>query len=73
MNCCCKKTIYASFHFKNPVGVVYRAGETNLSISLKNNTSKMLYIIVENMGRLNFGDNLLDEKVSNTYFLTQSI
>jgi hypothetical protein len=30
---------------------------------LPNNNNRTLYIIVENMGRLNFGNDLLDAKV----------
>ncbi|RNA22068.1 Beta-galactosidase [Brachionus plicatilis] len=49
------------------VGVVYRAGLTEFKINLQNNKNKTLTIVVENMGRLNFGNNLLDTKgiVSN--------
>jgi hypothetical protein len=46
-----------------PIGVLYRAGETSLKIDLPNNENDTLYIIVENMGRLNFGDDMLDNKV----------
>lgn len=45
------------------VGVVYRAGSTKIKINLPKNTNRTLFIIVENMGRLNFGNNLLDSKV----------
>jgi hypothetical protein len=46
------------------VGVLYRGtNTTELKIDLKDNDSTQLYIIVENMGRLNFGDDLLDSKV----------
>lgn len=44
------------------VGVVYRNLPTKLTIKLNNNKNNTLYIIVENMGRLNFGNNLLDIK-----------
>jgi hypothetical protein len=40
---------------------------TELKIDLKNNKENRLFIIVENMGRLNFGDDLLDPKVSFYY------
>ena len=50
--------------YKTSVGVLYRGtNTTELTIDLKDNDSTELYIIVENMGRLNFGDNLLDSKV----------
>ena len=43
------------------MGVLYRGTNTTvLKINLKDNDSTELYIIVENMGRLNFGDDLLD-------------
>ena len=45
------------------MGVLYRNNATDLQISLKDNDSNLLYIIVENMGRFNFGDDLLDSKV----------
>jgi beta-galactosidase len=45
------------------VGVVYRNTKLSLTINLKNNTDTTLYIFVENMGRLNFGNNLHDSKV----------
>jgi beta-galactosidase len=38
------------------VGVLYRKGQTSIKINLKNNQNNTLYIIVENMGRLNFGN-----------------
>ena len=44
------------------VGVLYRAGQTNLTINLPNNKNDTLYIVVENMGRLNYGDDMLDNK-----------
>ncbi len=47
------------------MGVLYRGtNTTELKINLKDNDSTELYIIVENMGRLNFGDDLLDSKVT---------
>ena len=48
---------------KTPIGILHRDLDTELTIKLKNNTEYTLYIIVENMGRLNFGDDLLDTKV----------
>ena len=47
------------------IGFIYRVNATELIINLKNNTERSLFIIVENMGRLNFGNNLLDSKVSS--------
>ena len=44
------------------VGVLYRGGKNNLKINSPNNTNTSLFIIVENMGRLNYGDDLLDNK-----------
>jgi hypothetical protein len=53
-----------SLYSKTSVGVLYRGtNTTELTIDLKDNDSTQIYIIVENMGRLNFGDNLLDSKV----------
>ena len=52
------------YYYKTSVGVLYRGtNTTELTIDLKDNDSTELYIIVENMGRLNFGDDLLDSKV----------
>lgn len=51
---------------KTLVGIVYRAGLTEFKINLPNNKNKTLTVIVENMGRLNFGNNLLDTKVMAT-------
>ena len=45
------------------VGVLDRNGANNLTINLPYNKNVSLFIIVENMGRLNFGNNLLDNKV----------
>ena len=65
--------------YKTSVGVLYRGtNTTELTIDLKDNDSTELYIIVENMGRLNFGDNLLDSKVvadppSEVNFLNENI
>lgn len=47
---------------KNPIGVLHRDLDTVLTIDLENNKDEDLYIIVENMGRLNFGNDLLDSK-----------
>jgi len=44
------------------VGYLARGTHTNLKINLQNNTNTTLYIIVENMGRLNFGNDLRDLK-----------
>jgi beta-galactosidase len=44
------------------LGFLYRVSRTSLKIDLKSNHNRTLYIIVENMGRLNFGNNLLDAK-----------
>jgi hypothetical protein len=45
------------------VGVLYRTGPNSIIINLPNNTNDTLFIIVENMGRLNYGDDTLDNKV----------
>jgi len=44
-----------------------RENNTNIIINLKNNKDNRLYIIVENLGRLNFGDrhSMLDTKVTD--------
>ena len=56
---------FLKYKKKVSVGVLYREGkQTELKISLKDNASLDLYIIVENMGRLNFGDDYLDSKVN---------
>jgi beta-galactosidase len=46
------------------VGVLDRNGANNLTIDLPNNKNDTLFIIVENMGRLNFGNDMLDNKVN---------
>ena len=45
------------------LGILYRVNQTSLKINLKNNKDNKLRIIVENMGRLNFGFDMLDAKV----------
>ncbi|CAF1015590.1 unnamed protein product [Didymodactylos carnosus] len=49
------------------IGTVYRAGNTTIHINAPGNKEKHLNIIVENMGRINFGGNMIDTKgfVSN--------
>jgi hypothetical protein len=44
------------------VGVLSRTGPNRIVINLPNNINDTLFIIVENMGRLNFGDDTLDNK-----------
>lgn len=51
------------------VGTLYRLNQTEIKIDLKNNQDTNLHIIVENMGRLNFGDDMLDTKVNWKYIL----
>lgn len=46
------------------VGVLDRVNKTELKINLKDNQDPTLIIIVENTGRLCYGDDLLDSKVS---------
>lgn len=46
----------------NPIGIVYRGENTSLIINLPKNNESTLNIIVENMGRLNYGGDLLDNK-----------
>ncbi len=53
--------------FKKPVGILHRDLDTFLTINLENNQDENLYILVENMGRLNAGYDMLDTKVINTY------
>ena len=56
------------------LGVIYRVNQTSLKINLKNNKDLKLHIIVENMGRLNFGNDMLDAKVSfNHIFLSGAV
>lgn len=50
--------------FKRSLGYVYRNNVFNITINLQNNQNNTLYIVVENMGRLNFGDDLHDSKVN---------
>jgi hypothetical protein len=50
------------------VGVLYRENQANLKINLPNNQNDTLYIIVENMGRLNFGNDTLDSKVCYFFY-----
>jgi hypothetical protein len=45
------------------IGVLSRRGPINITINLPSNKNDTLFIIVENMGRLNYGDDLLDNKV----------
>ena len=47
----------------NYIGVLDRNGQTGLKISLKNNTALFLYVIVENMGRVSYGNDMRDPKV----------
>ncbi len=42
---------------------MYRENDKSLKINLPNNEARNLYIFVENMGRLNFGNDYLDAKV----------
>lgn len=49
--------------FKSSAGVVYRLNPTNITINIPKSTEQMLYIVVENMGRLNYGNDMLDSKV----------
>ena len=44
------------------VGILHRTNHTSLLIDLPNNTNDTLYIFVENMGRINYGDDSLDNK-----------
>jgi hypothetical protein len=47
------------------IGIAYRANSSSLKLTIQapGNQETHLNIIVENMGRLNFGGNLLDTKV----------
>lgn len=45
------------------VGVMHRTGQLNITIDLPDNRNDTLYIFVEHLGRLNFGDDMLDNKV----------
>lgn len=51
---------------KTPVGILMRGRNTNIIIDLEDNTDQNLHILVENMGRLNFGGktSMLDTKVN---------
>ena len=51
------------YFLKASIGVLYRILKHSIRINLPNNNNRTLYIIVENMGRLNFGNDLLDAKV----------
>lgn len=60
--------------------MVYRLNPTNITINIpKPQSDNILYIVVENMGRLNYGDDMLDAKVSilqidkNQNFLNKSL
>ena len=55
---------------KVPIGILYRSTNTSLIVNLENNQDRNLHIIVENMGRLNYGNNILDNKVS--FFLNET-
>ena len=50
---------------KNLVGVLDRTSQTSVTIDLTNIQNPSLHIIVENMGRLNYGGDMLDTKVSD--------
>ena len=50
---------------KNLVGVLDRTSQTSVTIDLTNIKNPSLHIIVENMGRLNYGGDMLDTKVSD--------
>jgi hypothetical protein len=50
---------------KNLVGVLDRTSQTSVIIDLTNIQNPSLHIIVENMGRLNYGGDMLDTKVSD--------
>ena len=45
------------------IGVLNSWNQSSVTIDLPDNTNKTLYVIVENMGRLNFGNEMLDPKV----------
>lgn len=51
----------------NLVGILDRVNSTELKINLPNNKDKSLVILVENTGRLCYGDDLLDAKVRIIY------
>jgi hypothetical protein len=44
------------------IGVLSRTGQSTLIIDLPDNTNDTLYIFVENLGRINYGDDALDNK-----------
>lgn len=48
---------------KISAGLVYRLNPTNVTINLPKSQNQILYIVVENMGRLNYGNDMLDSKV----------
>lgn len=62
-----KKKILTLLNLKKLLGIVDRTTQTNLTINLTNIKNSYLHIIVENMGRLNYGSNMLDKKVSNFF------
>jgi len=59
--------------FKKPVGILHRDLDTFLTINLENNQDENLYILVENMGRLNAGYDMLDTKVINIDSLARNV
>lgn len=63
-----KKNILTLLNLKELLGIVDRTTQTNLTINLTNIKNAYLHIIVENMGRLNYGSNMLDKKVSNFFY-----
>lgn len=46
------------------MGILHRDLDTQLTINLENNQDENLHILVENMGRMNGGFDMLDTKVS---------
>ena len=56
------------------VGVLYRILRHSITIHLPSNQNRTLFVIVENMGRLNFGNDLLDAKVAffNFFFIVHT-
>jgi hypothetical protein len=54
-----------TYLFKMLVGVVNRNdNKTRLKIDSKINKGTLLYIFVESTGRMNYGNNLFDQKVN---------
>ncbi len=56
---------------QKPIGSAYRTNDSSLKLTIEapGNRETQLNIIVENMGRINFGGNLFDSKVYQLFII----